>query len=302
MPKAQLVISIDLELAWGVWDHVTPEDLRLAAAEERPICATLVELFDRHQIPATWAIVAALLDEASAASRPGGKQCWYAPDVVERIVGAKAAHEIGSHGGRHHYFNAMTAAQARADLEFARDLHRAHDLPFESFVFPRNAIGHLDVLRGAGLRTFRGPDLGWLMAASRAGRIAGRIANLADKALPIPPTPAFARQCDGGLIDIPGSMLLLSRNGARRFVLSTVTRAKLAMGLARARRGNGIFHLWFHPSNFYYRREEQFATLAWFLDHAAEEAGRGHIEIRTMAACARDFAAAADAQPSRVLQ
>jgi hypothetical protein len=125
--------------------------------------------------------------------------------------------------------------------------------------------------------------------------------NLADKLLPIPPTPAFARQVDAGLIDVPGSMLLLGRNGVRRFVLSTVTRAKLAMGVARARRSNGIFHLWFHPSNFYYRREEQFATLAWFLEHAAEQAGRGHIEIRTMGACARNVAAA-DAGPARILQ
>jgi hypothetical protein len=30
------------------------------------------------------------------------------------------------------------------------------------------------------------------------------------------------------------------------------------------------------------RREEQFATLAWFLAHAADEAGRGRIEICTM--------------------
>ena len=173
MAKGQLVISIDLELAWGVWDHVTPEDLRLAAAEERPICATLIELFDRHQIPVTWAMVAALLDEPSAASLPGTKECWYAPDVAERIVGAKAGHEIGSHGGHHRYFNAMTATQAREDLEFARDLHRAHNLPFESFVFPRNSVGQLEILRGAGLRTFRGPDLGWFMAAGNVGRIEG---------------------------------------------------------------------------------------------------------------------------------
>jgi hypothetical protein len=157
----------------------------------------------------------------------------------ECIVGPKAAHEIGSHGGRHRYFNALTAAQAREELEFARDLHRAHNLPFESFVFPRNSVGQLEILRGAGLRTYRGPDLGWLMTAGNVGRIAGRIMNLADKSLPIPPTLAFARQGDAGLIDIPGSMLLLGRNGVRRFVLSTVTRAKLAMDLARARWSNG---------------------------------------------------------------
>jgi hypothetical protein len=85
-----------------------------------------------------------------------------------------------------------------------------------------------------------------------------------------------------GLIDVPGSMLLMGRNGVRRFVLPAVTRAKLKLGLDHARQSGGIFHLWFHPSNFYYRREEQLDTLDWFLGHAANEAGKGRIEIRTM--------------------
>jgi hypothetical protein len=77
-------------------------------------------------------------------------------------------------------------------------------------------------------------------------------------------------------------MLLMGRNGPRRFALPAVTRAKLRAGLRRAQRTGGIFHLWFHPSNFYFRREEQFATLDWFLAHAADEAAHGRIEIRTM--------------------
>ena len=287
MAKGQLIISIDLEFAWGVWDRLTPEDLRFAAEQERPICASLVELFNRHEIPATWAIVAALLDETSAAAQQGDKQCWYAPDVIEQIANAKSRHEIGSHGGRHRYFDIMTASQAREDLEFAREQHRAHALPFDTFVFPRNSVGHLKILRSAGLHTFRGPDRGWFMIASAAGHMAGRTANLADKLLPIPPTPVTARQNDEGLIDIPGSMLLLGRNSVRRFVLAAVTRSKLATGLARARDSKGIFHLWFHPSNFYYRRDEQLATLAWFLEQAAQQASRGDIEILTMGECAR---------------
>jgi hypothetical protein len=77
-------------------------------------------------------------------------------------------------------------------------------------------------------------------------------------------------------------MQMLGRNGLRRFLLPQVTRAKLLQGLERARRDGGTFHLWFHPSNFYYRRDEQLATLAWFLERATDEASRGRIEFRTM--------------------
>src|SRR5262245_37267795 len=133
--KPRLTISIDLELAWGVWDILTPEDLRLAETAERPICAALLAMFDRHGVPATWAMVAALLDPASAQKRPGNLACWHAPDVIEQIVNAKVRHEIGSHGGRHIYFNAASAEEAREDLEFAKSIHQAHALPFSSLVF-----------------------------------------------------------------------------------------------------------------------------------------------------------------------
>jgi hypothetical protein len=269
----------------------------MAETSERPICAALIELFDRYQVPATWAVVAALLDEGSAKSRPGGKACWYAPDIIERLVHAKVAHEIGSHGGKHVSFHNIPAAKAQEDLDFARAVHRTNGLSYSSFVFPRNEVAHLNLLVQAGLRTFRGPDIGWFRRARYAGRIAGRAANFVDKFLPIPPSPVAARKC-GGLVDVPGSMLLLGRNGARRFILPMVSRTKLRMGLARARRSGGIFHFWFHPSNFYYRRDEQLSTLAWFLDHAASEASRERIEIRTMGSYA-DELAAADAAATR---
>jgi hypothetical protein len=281
MAKGKLTISIDLELAWGTWDTITPEHLRLAATAERPICAELIKLFDRYAVPATWAIVAALLDADSAKSRPGSAPCWYAPDIIEGLVSAKTNHEIGSHGGKHVYFGALSTPEAQEDLDFAREVHRTNGLPFKSFIFTRNDVGHLELLARAGLCTFRGPDIGWFAAARRVGPLPGRAANFVDKFLPIPPA-AVAAGKNGLLVDIPGSMLLLARNGARRFILPAVSRAKLRMGLAHARRTGGIFHLWFHPSNFYYRRDEQLATLAWFLNHAADEASRNRIEIRTM--------------------
>jgi hypothetical protein len=253
----------------------------MAETEERPICAALIELFDRYQIPATWAIVAALLDEKSARSRPGRQSCWYAPDIIERLTRAKVTHEIGSNSVRLVFFGSIDRSQACDDLGFASDVHRVHSLGFTSFVFPRNVVGHLDELARAGLRTFRGPDVGWPSKVQHLGRTIGRTANLVDKFLPLAPQPTTAERHEG-LADIAGSMLLIGRNGIRRFVIPYFTRTKLAAGLERAERTGQIFHLWFHPSNFYYRREEQLGTLAWFLERAAEEAGNGRLEIRTM--------------------
>ena len=81
----KLTISIDLELAWGFWDILTPDIVRLAETAERPICDKLIELFDRYHIPVTWAVVAAVLDRMSAQGRPGNEASWYAPEIIERI-------------------------------------------------------------------------------------------------------------------------------------------------------------------------------------------------------------------------
>jgi len=281
VPKGKLTISIDLELAWGFWDILTPEILRLSESSERPICDTLLELFDRYAIPATWAVVAAMLDRSSARGRPGNEASWYAPAIIERILAARTHHEIGSHGGRHVYYDRMAAPEAEEDLAYVKEVHRANGLALESFVYPRNAAGHLDLLAQAGVRVFRGPDAGWVGIADGWPTAARMFVTFADKILPLPPPPVRA-QARGALVDIQGSMLLPGRDGARRFILPAVSRAKLAMGLARARRNGETFHFWFHPCNFYYRREEQFATLAWFLERAANEANRGRIEICTM--------------------
>ena len=281
VPKGKLTISIDLELAWGWWDVLTPEILQLAEVAERPICQALLALFERHQIPATWALVAALLDETSARGQPGNTGAWYAPDIIERIVTSKAGHEIGSHGGRHIYYDSISPADAKADIDFAKHVHLKDDLAFDSFVFPRNGVGHFDLLADAGIRIVRGPDVGWTSAGADAPSVLRKLVTFTDKLLPIPPAPARA-QTRASLIDLPGSMLLPGRNGLRRFILPWVSQTKLAMGLRSAQRTGSTFHLWFHPSNFYYRREEQLATLAWFLAHASAEAARGNIEICTM--------------------
>jgi hypothetical protein len=84
-------------------------------------------------------------------------------------------------------------------------------------------------------------------------------------------------------------MLLLARSGVRQAVRPEVTVAKAMLGLRAARRTNRIFHLWFHPSNFYYDTDTQFRILDRVLRAGAAARARGDIEIRTM----KSFAASA---------
>jgi peptidoglycan/xylan/chitin deacetylase (PgdA/CDA1 family) len=284
-----LCISIDVELAWGIWDKPSAEYHARCAAHEAEIIGKLVALFERYEVSATWAIVGRLLerDAQAAKSTAYGDAIWYAPAVIDQIRAARVAQDIGSHSYGHVYFGETPREALRRDLTDARRVHDRHGLPFTSFVFPRNQVAHLDLLREAGVRVFRSVDHGWHMAVrERLGRSAGRVANLADKLLPIAPAAVQPIAHGGGparaLIELPSSMLLMARNGLRRAVHPLAIVGKARRGLAAARRTGGIFHLWFHPSNFYYQPERQLATLDGIVAAAVKLRDRGELEIRPM--------------------
>jgi peptidoglycan/xylan/chitin deacetylase (PgdA/CDA1 family) len=289
MTRGSLCISIDLELAWGIWDKPSPAYHARCAEHEARIVRALLALFEQFSVSATWAIVGRLLelDQAVARSTSYGARIWYAPELVELVRMARTPQDIGSHGYAHIYFGATSRDSLRSDLASARRVHDAHGLPFVSFVFPRNQVAHIDLLRAAGVKVFRSIDHGWhIDARQRLGAGVGRIANLVDKILPIPPAVVHP-VAHGDVVELPSSMLFMGRNGLRRAVHPAAVVAKARLGLAAAQRSGGAFHLWFHPSNFYYETERQLETLSGILRAAAELRERGAIEIRPMSSFAQ---------------
>lgn len=284
-------VSIDLELAWGIWDRPSEHYFAKCAELETRIVTALLERFERHAVPVTWAIVGRLLErDATAAARTRyGDAIWYAPHLIDAIREASPAHDIGSHGHSHRYFSELTAAEARDELAAAKTVHLRAGLPFHSFVFPRNQVAHIDALGEAGIEVFRSLDRGWFMTVKeRAGRLAGRLAHLVDKALPVPPTTIEPRR-HPGVVELPSSMLLLGRAGVRRAIPSGLLARKARLGLDAAARDGRTFHLWFHPSNFYDETARQLDALDEVLGHAAKLQRSGALAIRTM----RDYAVTA---------
>jgi hypothetical protein len=283
LAKGAFCVSIDLELAWGVWDKLDTAFVELCRAAERPIVDRLLALLARHGVPATWAIVGQLLVERRPTAFSGPAEIWYAPDVVEAIRGCRCAQEVGSHSFAHISFPAATRGQAEDDLGEARRTHARHGLPFDAFVFPRNDIAHVDLLAAHGVRVYRGTDAGWHNAVARAGRGLGRAAHLADAILPTP-VPTVLPVPGTGIVELPSSCLLMARNGLRRLALPAVAARKARLGLARAAARREVFHLWFHPTNFYHETETQLAVVDGIFAEAARLRSQGDLDIVPMGA------------------
>ncbi len=288
--RGTFTISIDLELAWGIWDKPSATYFRLCAEKEERIVDGLLAMFERYDVPATWAVVGRLLERAERfpVETEHGDRIWYAPHLIEKVRASKSNQEVGSHSFEHVYFGQIDRARATDDIQGAKRVHDQHGLDFVSFVFPRNQVGHLDVLEQAGVRVFRSLDRGWFMDAAKwGGGVVGQAANLADKIVPVPPQVVEPLPSSApGMVDLPSSTLLLARNGLRRLVTPLSVRVKNRLGLEAAKRQRKLFHLWFHPSNFYYETDRQLAVLESIVAGASRMRDRGQLEIAPMSSFA----------------
>lgn len=158
-------------------------------------------------------------------------------------------HDIGSHGGRHRYFDTMNQNEANEDLEFAKSIHTENGLSFCSFIYPRNKVAKLDLLKKHGVKVYRGEDWAWHQRLRQKQVQLGRVANLVDKFLPIAPECVMPSY-QGDLVNFPGSMLFLGRNKIRRLIPANSMRSKLKKGILGAQEDQKIFTFGFIRQTF----------------------------------------------------
>jgi len=297
-------LSIDFEFAWGLIDQCLTDEKKDLTAKELTISETLLSLFDAYNIPVTWAIVGHLLDDNwnygdffahKEYNRPiykNEKTDWFinAPKkseknnliwfdkekFIQKIVNSTVNHEIASHSYAHlNYSDEITKKNVEVDVDNAKRIHQKYKLEFETFVFPYNLEGYHNVLKNAGIEIFRGKSRRYY--SSLPDKVQ-RIFNILDYFLPIDRT-VLPEIHNSGLINIPDSMLLLGRNGLRKFLPRTLLLNKGIKGINMAAKKRRIFHLWFHPSNFSYETDKQFEIIDLMLRKVVALRENNQIEV-----------------------
>ncbi|MGH7963834.1 MAG: hypothetical protein ACRERD_18760, partial [Candidatus Binatia bacterium] len=106
--------------------------------------------------------------------------------------------------------------------------------------------------------------------------------HILDRVLPVPP-PTYPRQmlCEGSVVNLPASMLLLSRDGFRRSIPISTRVMQVRAGLRRAARRGELFHLWLHPFNLG-SDPQLFGALEQIFRTAHDLRANGQLEILTM--------------------
>lgn len=264
-----VVVSVDAELGWGHHDLDAPPSDRIESA--RAGWSRLVDLFDRFEVPATWAVVGHLLlddcdGEHADHPAPAG---WFArergewrsrPDLrfarglVDDLVGAAVDHDIGCHSFSHVEFGApeTTRELARAEVRASVVAARERGIRMRSFVFPRNSIGHRDVLADSSFTCYRGVSPIEPRGRLRPFRKLSRAA-LGHSFLIEPRIDEY------GLVDVPASLYLFGFESSARSAVEPLVGDPIVrqarQGIDQAARGDGVFHVYLHPNDITEERD-----------------------------------------------
>jgi peptidoglycan/xylan/chitin deacetylase (PgdA/CDA1 family) len=295
-------LSLDFELLWGTRDLFGIEGFRRACEIEREqVFDRLLALLERHEIPATWCIVGHLfLDRCSGHPQivpPRHAWCadWFQHDpcsdetrqplfygrsLVEKIRSARVPQEIGSHSFSHVIFDDPGCSRdtARTELAACVEAARALGIDMRSFVFPRNAVGHLDVLREHGFTVYRGVQPGW---HNRAPENVRRVVHLLEVMLASTP-PVVLPERDGDLWNVPASMIFFPANGLRKYIPMSIRVKRALRGLDAAVKQGRVFHLWLHPTNLSDEIDAMFEALDQIFVRARGLADQGKLRLLPM--------------------
>jgi hypothetical protein len=162
-------------------------------------------------------------------------------------------------------------------------LAREQDLRLHSFAFPRNRVGHLDVLHEFEFACYRGPEPVWYERA-RVPPALRRIGHLTDVLTARRPPVVTPQLTASGVWNIPGSMMYFPMHGPRRYLPVSVRVGRAVKGIERAASERAIFHLWFHPTNLADESERMFAGLRSIFERVAALRAAGALEATPMGA------------------
>ncbi len=279
-PNGVFIISLDLELYWGVRDKKQIEEYKDNLLGVREVVPRLLELFNKYNIHATWACVGFLffetLDElinGLPAIKPKYDRnilspyahinnigvCekddpfHYAPSLIKMIAN-ESYQEIATHTFSHYY----CLEPGQNDDMFENDLSRAievakkYNLTINSLVFPRNQINesYLSICRKLGIKAYRGNPPSWLYKIKGNPPLIRGLRLLDAYVIVSQPNYYSLDMVDKNIpFNISASRFLRPYSRILKF-LEPLKLHRIISELTNAARKGQIYHLWWHPHNF----------------------------------------------------
>tara|TARA_R110002012_G_scaffold81945_2_gene207398 strand:- start:81027 stop:82025 length:999 start_codon:yes stop_codon:yes gene_type:complete len=297
-----LLISLDFELFWGLFDVKTKSDYKKNLLNVRKVIPRLVALAGDYQITLTFATVGLLFAKNKndlLAALPSDKPTYlnsqfnpynlidnlgedevddpyhYAESLIE-FINKNGNHEIASHTFSHYYVNeeGQTPKQFEADIMAAITVAKQKNITIKSIVFPRNQINeaYLKICAKHDIICYRGIEKHWMFdthdtkkldnTAHKAFRLLDAYCNVSGYNTN---SLSSLKNCYG-VVNIPSSKFFRPYNKTFKF-LEPLRINRIKKGLTQAAVKNEIYHIWWHPHNFGNNMDENFKNLEDIFKH-----------------------------------
>lgn len=283
MSKPTLIVSLDFELYWGVQDHSELPEYEDHVLGARKAIPQLLELFQKHDIHATWATVGFLFAEneqevrsffpkelptydnevlsgyrrfGTIGQNENTAPCFYAHSLIAQIA-ATPSQEIGSHTFSHYYCweSGQTTEQFRADMAAAKDIAHHYGFDVKTVVFPRNqcAPEYSQILAELDFAAYRDIEDNWIHKKIKF-RPLKRLLRLADVYLPLTGQGGYIPKIENGIVALMGSRMYKPFFKPLGFLEGLKLR-RIKKQMLHAAKNGLTFHLWWHPHNIGVRTE-----------------------------------------------
>ncbi|MEO6638581.1 MAG: polysaccharide deacetylase family protein [Ginsengibacter sp.] len=323
MGDGKLVISLDLELMWGVRDIRTVENYGRNILGVHEVIPQLLKVFETYKIKATFACVGFLFMETKAElinNLPNNLPAYddkqlspylgyfdslgkdatedlyhYAPRLIEQIR-TYPAHEIGSHTFSHFYCleKGQTITSFKEDIQAAKRAAGKYNINLTSLVLPRNQFNedYLQVCVEEGILCIRGNEASWLYKprTEKKESLFRRAFRLIDAYVNISGHNCYnndflRKQIP---INIPSSRFLRPFSKKLKS-LDGLHLQRIKSGMKYAAKNDLTYHLWWHPHNFGINQQENFLFLEKILEYYKELNRTYNFQSYTMTALAETF-------------
>jgi len=315
-------LCLEVELAWGRVHRRTVDlsEVRRVSLSTREILDDVIQLLEQYRIPVTWSIVGhLLLDRCSRDDKNGlphpemprpdypwsvgdwykydpctdirKDPAWYGKDIVNKIVQyvseSETAHDIGCHSFSHQQFGDPGCGEelARAEIEKCLELMaKQHGMVPKIFTFPRDYVGHIDLLREHGFLAFRDVPTKLYPCLRLERTISNYLKTrfslfiqLLSYYFLIPPHVVTPREAMPGLWGISGCLAY----GKKPLIPLSLVTVKAKQGIRRAIEERKIFLMYTHLRNFgeTKRMLSDFEELLRFISRKRD---KGELEAKTM--------------------
>jgi peptidoglycan/xylan/chitin deacetylase (PgdA/CDA1 family) len=287
MKQGNFIISLDLELFWGVRHNKSISSYGKNISGVHEVIPKLLVLFHKYDINVTFAIVGLLFFEnkgqmlKSIPERlPNYYNKMYSPytkDIYEvgesyiedkynfglhlvELIKKHSNHEIGTHTFSHYFCieRGQTLLEFQDDIDAACKIAKEKNIKLESIVFPRNqyTIENLEKCKEVGIKCYRNHDKSWLYRGRNSSSNfilinIRKILRFLDSYFIISGYNCFdsSEISKTPICGIPGSFFL--RPFSKKFrILEPLKVFRIQRSIIYAAKNKKGFHLWWHPHNY----------------------------------------------------